>query len=233
MEQPNIAELEHQLIESFADGRLDDDERRTLAATVAQLPSEKQSFLRNKAFAIAREQLSKSPGDSQAVIKTMNWLERVVKTLSTPTSNKKGVERACFSPGNTCLRQILDLCHQAKKSLDICVFTISDDRITEAILKAHRRGVTVRVVTDNDKANDAGSDVDYLQRKGVDLRMDTSPYHMHHKFMVVDGDTLLNGSFNWTRSATDKNEENILVTQSESLVKPFQKQFETLWAQFA
>jgi phosphatidylserine/phosphatidylglycerophosphate/cardiolipin synthase-like enzyme len=56
---------------------------------------------------------------------------------------------------------------------------------------------------------------------------------MHHKFALCDAQVLLTGSFNWTRSASDHNQENILVTQETRLVEAFAREFERLWAVFA
>tara|TARA_R110001592_G_scaffold341474_2_gene630581 strand:+ start:15757 stop:16116 length:360 start_codon:yes stop_codon:yes gene_type:complete len=113
--------------------------------------------------------------------------------------------------------------------MDICVFTISDNNISEAILSAHKKGINVRVISDNDKANDKGSDVYYLAEKGVDVKLDTSPNHMHHKFAIFDQKVLVNGSFNWTRSASTVNEENITVLYDASLITSFTTTFESLW----
>ena len=114
----------------------------------------------------------------------------------------------------------------------MCVFTITDDRIADAMLAAHRRGVRVRVITDNDKALDEGSDAQRLERAGVALRIDQTEHHMHHKFAVFDGERLLTGSYNWTRSAARNNEENLIVTRDPGLVRAFSEEFERLWARF-
>lgn len=56
---------------------------------------------------------------------------------------------------------------------------------------------------------------------------------MHHKFAIFDGQCLLNGSFNWTRSTTESNQENLLVTTNPALVEFFRKEFERLRRAFA
>ena len=117
----------------------------------------------------------------------------------------------------------------AKKTLDICVFTITDDRITRAILNAHGRGRRIRVIADDDKATDLGSDIDQLAAAGIAVRVDRSPAHMHHKFALADGATLLTGSYNWTRSAARDNEDNFLITSDRRFVTAFARQFENLW----
>ena len=119
----------------------------------------------------------------------------------------------------------------SRRTANICVFTITDNRVSEAILDAHRRNVSVRIVTDNEKAEDLGSDVERLEAAGIPVRVDRSPFHMHHKFAILDGKTLVMGSYNWTRGAARDNQENLIVTNDLRLVKPFSDTFDHLWNQ--
>ena len=137
-----------------------------------------------------------------------------------------------FSPGDDCPSAIVTQIEGTQRSLDVCVFTITDDRITSSLLDAHRRGVRVRIITDNDKAHDEGSDVRRLSRAGIEVREDASPFHMHHKFAIFDGRMMLTGSYNWTRGAARNNQENLIVSSDPRLLAPFEREFSTLWARF-
>ena len=134
-----------------------------------------------------------------------------------------------FSPGDDCPNVIANLFERAEQTVDICVFTITDNRITQAIRDAYVRGINVRVITDNDKALDPGSDVDRMAGLGIPLRVDKSPHHMHHKYAIFDKTITLTGSYNWTRSADHYNEENFLTTEDPSITRPFIGHFEKLW----
>lgn len=182
------------------------------------------SFARNQSFALCRDLMS----DTQHGEALLIWLEKLTKTLDQIRPSFHSSE-VCFSPGDACRQRIISHIHQAQKSIDVCVYTISDDRISEALIKAHERGCSVRVISDNHKSEDEGSDIELLARKGLPVRLDESPFHMHHKFAVYDQRVLINGSFNWTRSASDKNEENITVLFEQKLVQAFLKEFESLW----
>ncbi|MEG3051001.1 MAG: phospholipase D-like domain-containing protein [Thermomonas sp.] len=221
--------LDRSLRETALDYTLDADEKVQLRELGQQLDAGRIRFLRNRAFDIAREAMLAAPAETLDVLR---WLEQVVKTLDTANEAAPIVSSAYFSPGDTCLRRLTDLMRGCRETLDICVFTIADDRLTDAILDCHARGVQVRVVSDNDKQHDSGSDIARLRDRGVPVRLDDSPYHMHHKFALVDGRVLANGSFNWTRSATEKNDENLVVTDDANLVRVFGLQFEKLWQQF-
>ncbi|WP_066835757.1 phospholipase D-like domain-containing protein [Rufibacter ruber] len=136
-----------------------------------------------------------------------------------------------FSPGDDCLNAILQFIRSAKQSLHICVFTISDDRITRAIVDAYQNGVEILLLTDNEKLFDKGSDIRELANQGLEIRVDNTSNHMHHKFAIADHSHVLTGSYNWTRSAALYNHENVLVTADRHVAAAYSEQFEQLWAE--
>lgn len=224
---PVLPALLARLTESLGDARLDDGERRDLAAALAETPPSEESLrrLRNCAFGLVRDRTT----DAES-LELLRWLERVVRTLDVARGpNATVYSEVFFSPGPACLHAIQRQLRAARRSLDLCVFTLSDHRITADILAARARGVTVRMLTDNEKEGDAGSDVGRVRSAGVEVVVDRTSAHMHHKFAIVDGERLLNGSYNWTRSACDFNEENLIVTNDPALVERFTAQFERLW----
>lgn len=164
---------------------------------------------------------------------TLDWLEGVVKailqstTLEAPSPPPQS--EVSFSPGDACLGTIRRRLDHAARTADLCVFTITDDRITRSIVDAHRRKIAVRVITDDDKATDLGSDVRRLRDEGIEVRTDHSPAHMHHKFAIFDGRWLLNGSYNWTRGAAAENLENLVATTDGGLIEAFQREFDAIW----
>jgi len=221
----NIHELEKLLIDSLRDFKLDNDEKEKFKELSEDLSEDKIRFIKNKAFDLGRPLIEKGGTDS---VRVLNWIERVTKAIQ-PISNTMPIKSsAYFSPGHTCRDNIIRLIKQAKHTLNICVFTISDNKITEAILAAYKRGINLTIISDNDKSNDKGSDIHYLTGQGLNVILDHSRHHMHHKYMLVDDKILLNGSFNWTRSASDFNEENITITMDIELVRLFAHEFSQL-----
>ena len=165
-------------------------------------------------------------------IKLVTWLEEINKCLL-PVKDKNETENRCyFSPGDDCENAIVSSIRNANHSVKICVFTISENVITNEIIAAKKRGVSVTIITDNDKLNDKGSDIRWLADEGVRIRIDQSSSHMHHKFCIVDKEILLTGSYNWTKSAADRNQENLLVTEDPKMVKAYLNEFEKLWDVF-
>lgn len=222
-------EVQALLTQSFEDFRLDNTERRELADVLAGagFKTEDISFLRNKSFALVQETLREG-GDGLLALK---WLEQVVKQLDKARSGD-AIAESWFSPGNSCINGIRHQLKRAVNSVDICVFTIADDHLTEEVLAAHRRGVKIRVITDNDKVNDVGSDIEYLVRQGIPVKIDNTRYHMHHKFAIFDANRMINGSFNWTRSASQFNSEDLTLTDDSRHVEAFCRHFDKLWQSF-
>ena len=126
--------------------------------------------------------------------------------------------------------RFLQYVRSARHTIDSAIYTISDDRISRSLMTLHEQGVRVRLLTEKDTMGDQGSDVQALANSGCEVRYDDSVSLMHHKFLIVDGRLLLNGSFNFTRSATEGNQENVVVTTNAPLVQQFARHFEQrLW----
>ena len=229
--QMTLQEIDAWLARSLDDRRFSRGERQALGEFIATLGSTiERETVRRRAFEIARAALIQS--DDAPVLA---WLEDVTKAIREvgPVTSRPVVAEAFFSPGDDCPRAIGRLLAGASKITDICVFTITDDRLADAILDAHRRGVAIRIITDDAKAEDLGSDVGRFERSGIPTRVDRSPFHMHHKFAILDGEMLLTGSYNWTRGAARDNEENLIVTTDPRFLAPFQGTFDRLWSKLA
>ncbi|QQE12486.1 endonuclease [Planctomycetota bacterium] len=225
-------ELEDILETTFQDMKLTSSESHALRQVVDDFKTDHQSlaFLRNTAFAIARKHIKASP------IQVLDWLQRVDKIIDNATrnTNTRTHQRqpiACFSPGTTCLQLITESLQHARISIDICVFTITDNRITEQLIDIHNEGIPIRIISDDDKSTDDGSDIQRLKRAGIPTRMDLTSNHMHHKFAIIDDKTLLTGSYNWTRGALH-NHENILRFHDAAMIKEYSKTFNQLWREF-
>jgi len=215
--------LQH-LRESLEDEFFSKSERRTLKTLLGDKPltAQQLSVLRSKMYELAHDRINEKNFKF-----VMDWVKNVNNTLiNQPQESTSG---AYFSPGEACRSIITSQINNAVQNLRICVFTISDDVLTNAIATAHKKGITVQIITDNDKLSDEGSDIQYLSDLGIPVKIDSTPNHMHHKFMVIDECALLTGSYNWTRSAALYNHENVLLTTEGGIIRSYLKEFGQLW----
>lgn len=214
---------------SLDDHLMTKKERRALDETLSiSIPVEQErNVLRSELFSMAKEQLTAENSED-----IFQWLEEAMKLLLRDRVSGDAENRVYFSPGYQCRDAIIDLIRKAKKSLRICVFTISDDNIAHELIKAKQRGISMQIISDDDKQYDIGSDIDKFRKAGIKVEVDNSPNHMHHKFMIVDTKYLLTGSYNWTRSAMKYNQENILITEDNGTILRYADEFTRLWKQF-
>lgn len=224
-------EVEH-LLGSFqltlTDSELSPGEKQALRQllTETDLSEEEKAFLRNRLFDLARDRTRRS-AESRLALSMIDWLDAATKTLYRP--GHKLIQEALFSPTDDCVNSVIGYLNAARSTLQLCVFTITDDRISRQILQCHRQGIEVSIITDNEKAFDPGADIKAMAHDGIAVRMDNTPNHMHHKFALIDDEILLTGSYNWTRSAAHYNHENILVTNAAAVVKRYRDCFQSLW----
>jgi phosphatidylserine/phosphatidylglycerophosphate/cardiolipin synthase-like enzyme len=216
--------IEH-LHASIDDYIMSKSEKRQLKTLLQEYPlsQDQINFLQSQVYEIA---MNKADGKNFPSV--IEWIKSANSALRQDNQRQDG-SVAYFSPGDACRNVIMDQLRSSSDNVRLCVFTISDDLITDAILETHSRGVDVKIITDNDKSEDRGSDIEKLARADIEIRMDRTEHHMHHKFMIVDNNALITGSYNWTRSAAKYNHENIVLSQEPTIVKSFLGEFEQLW----
>lgn len=227
----DLNQVREVLRKTLEDRQLTRAEKRAMSSLVEVTDPTPQVLAnyRHEAFELARTQLA-DPKSKEV----LDWLEEVVKVMLPSNDPAQTLlAEAYFSPGDACVNKVMALIRKVQKTADICVFTITDDRVSDALIDAHRRGIKVRIITDNDKAIDLGSDIERLGSAGIPVRMDMTEFHMHHKFALFDGHILLTGSYNWTRSAAMNNQENIVLSGEHRLISTFSELFEKLWKEFA
>ncbi len=222
-----MKELEKIFRRTLDDKKVTTSEHRALIKVLGEygLTKRKVDLLRSKIFEMARNEIS---GVKNA--KILEWLRGTTKAINNVAFNTpQSRNEVYFSPGEDCLNSILAELGNAYSTIDICVFTISDNRIANKIEYCYHKGVKIRIITDDDKTFDKGSDIEKLSRAGLNVRIDRTRHHMHHKFAIIDNKTIITGSYNWTRSAEQYNHENVLVTNDKIVTAKYIKEFDELW----
>ena len=128
--------------------------------------------------------------------------------------------------------QLLKYLSSATHSIDVAVYCITGRELVAVLVELLHKSVIVRVITDDETAKESSSQVGFLRSQGIQVRQDRTPFYMHHKFFIVDGHTLINGSFNWTKSAITGNNENVTITNHRNIVAAYKAEYEKLWEKF-
>lgn len=121
-----------------------------------------------------------------------------------------------FSPDGGGERIIVDAINGAQRQILVQAYGFTDKAILGALVRAKQRGADVRVILD--KSNDRSdsnqsrySGATTMVNAGIPVWIDFEPAIAHNKVMIIDGNEVITGSFNFTTSAQHRNAENVLI----------------------
>ena len=137
--------------------------------------------------------------------------------------------RVYFSPNGGCEEAVISEITKATHTIDIAMYYLSSRQIAQALVKAKEKNVLVRIVLDQGQEIEASSKSGYLVRHGFEIRYHLGFGLMHNKFAIIDGQTLITGSFNWTLTAQERNEENLLIITDQGTIEKYKDRFNYLW----
>ena len=135
-----------------------------------------------------------------------------------------------FSPADNVIQAINDQLKQAKTSIHFMAFSFTEDSIGQVILDRAKAGVEVRGVFENTGSDTAYSEFGRMQKAKLDVLQDGNPYLMHHKIFIIDGQTVIVGSFNFSDNAQNQNDENLIMVDSPDMAKTFEAEFLRVYA---
>ena len=125
----------------------------------------------------------------------------------------------CFTPGEKCTDLIVKQIDEAKKSIYIQAYGFTSQPIIEAVANAKNRGLVVKIILDKvNETEQQGNGAKYLRSKNIEVLIDNKVAIAHNKIMVIDERNIITGGFNFTKSAQDRNAENVLIILDDSTV---------------
>jgi len=106
-----------------------------------------------------------------------------------------------------------------KQTILVQAYSFTAEPIAKALLEAHKRGVKVQVILDKSQKSERYTSATFLANSEIPTFIDAAHAIAHNKVMVLDGKTVITGSYNFTKAAEEKNAENLLIIQSVELAK--------------
>ena len=134
-----------------------------------------------------------------------------------------------FPPYEGAEKPIIQAYDKAEKYIHLAIYGFTKEDITEALVRAHKRGVEVKVLMDKSQAKDSHAQDKALEAAGVTVRRSTRQGMMHNKFCVIDGIIIYTGSYNHTAGGTKKNDENYIIIKDKETASKYEHQFQRLW----
>src|SRR4030043_789782 len=94
--------------------------------------------------------------------------------------------------------------NKASSTVLVQAYSFTSYKIAKALLDAHKRGVKVEIILDKSQKSDQYSWADFLGNSGMSVKIDAQHAIAHNKVMIVDGETVITGSFNFTEGEEDR-----------------------------
>jgi phosphatidylserine/phosphatidylglycerophosphate/cardiolipin synthase-like enzyme len=136
-----------------------------------------------------------------------------------------------FSPEDGVLARLLELVRGAQNSVHFLAFSFTSDELGESLLGLASSGVEVQGVMESAQAAGQGSEYERMRQSGLRVRLDGNPYTMHHKVLILDGRIVVTGSYNFSRSAEERNDENVLILFDPALAAAYEAEFQRVMAE--
>ena len=124
-----------------------------------------------------------------------------------------------FSPNGGCTDAIVKELGKAKDTIPVQAYSFTSYRIVKGLLGAHKREVKVEVILDKSQRIDQYSSASFFYNSGIPVKIDSQHALAHNKVMIIDGEIVIIGSFNFTKAAEEKNAENLLVIRDKRLAE--------------
>lgn len=136
-----------------------------------------------------------------------------------------------FLPEDDVEDRLLDLVGSAQESVDFLAYSFTLDYLADAMIDCEQAGVRVRGIMDAEQeASNQGGEYHRLSEAGLDVRLDPFDGLLHHKVIIVDGQWVVFGSANFTRSGLFKNDENLIILNDPAVARAFENEFERLYS---
>ncbi len=126
-----------------------------------------------------------------------------------------------FSPKGGCTEAVVKELNAAKDTVLVQAYSFTSVPNAKALVDAYKRGVKVEVILDKSQKGEKYSSADFVINAGIPTLIDAKHAIAHNKVMVIDGQTVITGSFNFTKAAEENNAENLLVIRSPELAAKY------------
>jgi phosphatidylserine/phosphatidylglycerophosphate/cardiolipin synthase-like enzyme len=135
--------------------------------------------------------------------------------------------QVCFTPQQDCEQLIVGEIGKARHTVRVQAYYLTSTSILRALREAVIRGVIVEAVLDRVNAVKKNGAARYLVLAGAKVWIDRSVTIAHNKLILIDDLEVIGGSFNYTRSAQERNAENVTILSSQTLVSEFSRNWES------
>ncbi len=128
----------------------------------------------------------------------------------TPAGEEDGIA-VYFSPNGGCTEAIIHEIDNAREEVVVQAYSFTSAPIAKAVRDANNRGVNIGIVLDSSQRTAQYSSATFFVNQGMVVFIDSEHAIAHNKVMVIDRETIITGSFNFSKAAEERNAENLLI----------------------
>ncbi len=158
-------------------------------------------------------------------ISAILFLTLVIPSFAIDLTLNNTPTQVYFSPNGGCTDAIVKELNKATHEILVQAYSFTSREIAKALVDAHKRGVKTEIILDKSNRSKKYSAGAFTAHMGILTYIDSAHSIAHNKIIVIDSDTVITGSFNFTKAAEEHNAENILIVKNKDLAKQYIENF--------
>lgn len=142
-------------------------------------------------------------------------------TLSGYTYAEDFAHKFLFTPGDSVIIEIINSIKQSRKTIHIAASKLSNKQLINQLNSVILHGIAVLIIVDNDSTSETKSQLALLAKRGACIYLDGTHKTFHNKYIVIDNNEVITGSYNYTRDSEERNAENVVFIKSSKAAKAY------------
>ena len=128
-----------------------------------------------------------------------------------------------FSPKGGATQACVETIAAAKKEILVQAYSFTSAPIAQALVSAHKKGISIKVLLDKSQKSERYTSADFIANAGIPTFIDSAHAIAHNKIMIIDQQTVITGSFNFSKAAEESNAENLLIIKNKTIADKYVK----------
>jgi phosphatidylserine/phosphatidylglycerophosphate/cardiolipin synthase-like enzyme len=135
-----------------------------------------------------------------------------------------------FSPDDHVARRIVKLLRDAKKSIYFMAYSFTANDFGDILVQKAKAGLIVEGVMEEEQARtNTGTEYERFFAARLPVYLDGNAGQMHHKVIIIDGEIVITGSYNFTSSAERNNDENVVIFHDAQIAAEYLAEYQRVF----
>ncbi len=122
-----------------------------------------------------------------------------------------------FPPQGEETEAIVRELNKAQNSILVQSYSFFSAPVAKALVSARERGVNVQILLDKSPLTEPYTGASIFAKGGISIKIDSAHSIAQNKVMIIDGETVIAGGFNFSKATEERNAENLLVIRDKAL----------------